>query len=130
MAAKMAKYYNEEIRELIRESIKSKSAGNKKSDFGKFSTDVGLKEKYYKGNNGWEISESPNDKIVEDKSSKNSILNHLFIYDITTKLVLLGTELLGSVIKNVYKGIRNLEAKPANIQLNKLEEVKSAIKTK
>jgi hypothetical protein len=38
--------------------------------------------------------------------------------------------LLGSTITNVYKSIRKSETKSGNLQLNKLEEVKSAIKTK
>jgi hypothetical protein len=128
MATK-AKYYGESIKEPLKPEYRGFNI-NKKSDSVKSGSNPRFNDQYYRELRGWKISKSRDNKIIEDKNDGNSIIHHLFIYDITTKFVLSVTRLLGSAITNVYKSIRKPESKSGNLQLYKLEEVKSAIKTK
>ena len=123
----MAKYYRESIQEPLKPEYRGFNI-NKKSDSVKSGSNPRFNEQYYKELRGWEITKSR--EIIEDKNDVNSIMKHLLIYDFTTKFVLSATRLLGSAITNVYKSIRKPESKSGNLQLYKLEEVKSAIKTK
>jgi hypothetical protein len=125
--ATMAKYYRESIQEPLKPEYRGFNI-NKKSDSVKSGSNPRFNEQYYKELRGWEITKSR--EIIEDRNNGNSIMNHLLIYDVTTKFVLFVMRLLGSAITNVYKSIRKTESKSGNLQLNKLEEVKSAIKTK
>ena len=127
--ATMAKYYRESIQEPLKPEYRGFNI-NKKSDSVKSGSNPRFNEQYYKELRGWEITKSRDNKIIEDRDGGNSIMNHLLIYDFTTKFVLFVMRLLGSTITNVYKSIRKSETKSGNLQLNKLEEVKSAIKTK
>jgi spore cortex formation protein SpoVR/YcgB (stage V sporulation) len=125
--ATMAKYYRESIQEPLKPEYRGFNI-NKKSDSVKSGSNPRFNEQYYKELRGWEITKSR--EIIEDKNDVNPIMKHLLIYDFTTKFVLFVMRLLGSAITNVHKSIRKPESKSGNLQLNKLEEVKSAIKTK
>jgi hypothetical protein len=127
--AMMAKYYRESIQEPLKPEYRGFNI-NKKSDSVKSGSNPRFNEQYYRELRGWKISKSRDSKIIEDRNDGNSIMNHLIIYDFTTKFVLFVTGLINSAILNAYENIRKPKNKSENPQLDELEEVKSAIKTK